>query len=69
MALDKFELESDIKGLLTDMMNKDTPSVDEFARRLSVAIYLFVKQGEVDYQGGLANSGGPVTGTLIGNIK
>lgn len=69
MALDKGKLESDIKGLLTDMMTKDTNSIDEFARRLSTAIDSFVKKGEVDYQGGLTNSGGPVTGTLKGNIK
>lgn len=69
MALNKSKLETDIKQLLEEMMKREQNSFDEFAKRLATAIETYVKQGEIDYLGGLVNSGGAVTGTIQGNIK
>lgn len=69
MALDKGELKNDIKSILTDMMERETNSFDEFAERLATAIDSYTKKAEIDYQGGLANNGGPVTGTFKGQLK
>lgn len=69
MALDKGELKSDIKSILTDMMERETNSFDEFAERLAGAIDSYTKKAEIEYISGLANSGGPVTGTFKGNLK
>lgn len=69
MALDKSKLKSDIKSILTDMMNREQNSFDEFADRLATAIDGYVKKAEIEYVSGLANNGGPVTGTFVGNIK
>lgn len=69
MALDKSKLEGNIKQLLEDMMGREQNSFTEFATRLATAIDSYVKQGEIEYLGGLANSGGAVTGTIQGNIK
>lgn len=69
MALDKSKLETEIKQLLEDMMKREENSFNEFATRLATAIDTYVKQGEIEYLGGLANSGGAVTGTIQGTIK
>lgn len=69
MALDKSKLEKGIKQLLEDMMQREQNSFDEFAKRLATAIDAYVKEGEIEYLGGLANSGGAVTGTIQGTIK
>ncbi|WP_413512088.1 hypothetical protein [Myroides odoratus] len=69
MALDKSKLEKGIKQLLEDMMQREQNSFDEFAKRLATTLDTYVKEGEIEYLGGLANSGGAVTGTIQGNIK
>lgn len=69
MALDKSKLETGIKQLLEDMMQREQNSFDEFAKRLATVIDAYVKEGEIEYLGGLANSGGAVTGTIQGTIK
>ena len=69
MALDKSKLETGIKQLLDDMMRREENSFDEFANRLATVIDMYVKEGEIEYLGGLANSGGAVTGTIQGTIK
>lgn len=69
MALDKSKLEKGIKQLLEDMMQREENSFDEFAKRLATTIDAYVKEGEIEYLGGLANSGGAVTGTIQGTIK
>ncbi|WP_353102365.1 hypothetical protein [Myroides odoratus] len=69
MALDKSKLEKGIKQLLEDMMQREQNSFDEFAKRLATTIDAYVKEGEIEYLGGLANSGGAVTGTIQGTIK
>lgn len=69
MALDKSKLETGIKQLLEDMMKREENSFDEFAKRLATTIDAYVKEGEIEYLGGLANSGGAVTGTIQGTIK
>lgn len=69
MALDKSKLEKGIKQLLEDMMQREQNSFDEFAKRLATTIDAYIKEGEIEYLGGLANSGGAVTGTIQGTIK
>jgi hypothetical protein len=69
MALDKSKLENGIRQLLEDMMQREQNSFDEFAKRLATTIDAYVKEGEIEYLGGLANSGGAVTGTIQGTIK
>ncbi|MGQ8869009.1 hypothetical protein [Myroides sp. TSA_177.3] len=69
MALDKSKLEKGIKQLLEDMMQREQNSFDEFAKRLATTIDAYVKEGEIEYLGGLVNSGGAVTGTIQGTIK
>lgn len=69
MALDKGKLKSDIKSILTDMMERETNSFDEFAERLAGAVDSYTKKAEIEYISGLSNSGGPVTGTFKGNLK
>ncbi|MDM1045261.1 hypothetical protein HX004_10210 [Myroides sp. 1354] len=69
MALDKSKLETGIRQLLEDMMKREENSFDEFANRLATVIDTYVKEGEIEYLGGLANSGGAVTGTIQGTIK
>lgn len=69
MALDKSKLETGIKQLLEDMMKREENSFDEFANRLATTIDAYIKEGEIEYLGGLANSGGAVTGTIQGTIK
>lgn len=69
MALDKGKLKNDIKSILTDMMERETNSFDEFADRMATAIDSYTKQAEIIYVSGLANNGGPVTGTFKGNLK
>lgn len=68
MALNKTELKVKIVGILTDMLQRENTSIEEFATRLSNAIDDYVKEGEIDYQGGLTSPDGAVTGTINGTI-
>lgn len=47
MALNKAGLKTTIKNLMTEMLEKEENSIDEFAERLSAAIDVFVKSGTV----------------------
>jgi hypothetical protein len=47
MALDKPGLKATIKALMTEMLEKEENSIDEFAERLSTAIDTYVKTGLV----------------------
>ena len=69
MALNKALLKSDIKAIMTEMRTRTDVSDDEFADRLSTAIDTYVKTAAIVYVSGLANSGGPVTGTFAGNLE
>lgn len=47
MALNKAGLKATIKALMTEMLEKEENSIDEFAERLSTAIDVYVKSGLV----------------------
>lgn len=70
MSLNKANLKNDIIGIMTDMLSRENTSIDEFATRLSDTIDVYVKEADVNYTSGLIapTSGGPVTGTFIGNL-
>jgi hypothetical protein len=69
MALNKALLKGKIEGILMDMLQRENTSVAEFATRLSDAVDDYVKQGELNYTGGLIAPNGSVTGTIQGNIQ
>lgn len=48
MALNKVALKASIRSLLKDMSEREEPSIDEYADRLSGAIDEFVKSGKVN---------------------
>ncbi|MEN9977227.1 MAG: hypothetical protein RIR36_1387, partial [Bacteroidota bacterium] len=62
-------LKSRIAEIMTDMMEREDTSIDEFATRLSSAIDVYVKQATVVYTGGLIAPNGAVTGTFNGNLQ
>lgn len=68
MALNKTDLENEIKELLTQMLTRENTSIDEFARRLSSSIHDFVKSADIKYDNGLSAPNGSVTGTFNGSL-
>jgi len=69
MALNKSELKTQIAAIMTDMMARETTSIDEFATRLSNTIDAYVKEATVVYSSGLIAPNGAVTGTFNGNLQ
>ncbi len=69
MALNKTDLENQIKEMLTQMLTREETSIDEFASKLSNSIYDFVKSADVKYNNGLSAPNGPVTGTFNGRLE
>jgi len=70
MSLDKGALKTTIVQLLTDMLEKEENSIEEFADRLSTAIDDYTKGAKIVYASGLTSAtGGAVTGTFNGNIE
>ncbi|AUS04480.1 hypothetical protein [Pseudotamlana carrageenivorans] len=69
MALNKTQLQADIKNLLTEMMQRENTSIDEFAERLSNSIDDYVKSASIQYNSGLVAPNGAVTGTFNGNLN
>lgn len=69
MALNKADLKTKIAAIMTDMMERENTSIDEFAIRLSNAIDAYVKEATVVYTSGLIAPNGPVTGTFNGNLQ
>lgn len=70
MAMNKNDLKEKIAELLTDMMERDETSIDEFATRLAAAVVEEVQKADVIYTSGLIapSGGGPVTGTFEGEL-
>ena len=68
MALNKAGLKTTIISLLTDMLEKEENSIEEFANRLSDGIDVFVKSGTVSVSvtttGTATNHTGSGTGTI-----
>lgn len=68
MALNKAALKTTIIAILTDMLNKEENSIEEFATRLSDGIEVFVKSGTVSVTvtttGTATNHTGSGTGTI-----
>jgi hypothetical protein len=69
MALNKADLKTKIEAIMTDMMEREDTSIDEFATRLSNAIDAYVKEATVVYSSGLIAPNGAVTGTFNGNLQ
>jgi len=69
MALNKPQLKTAIKSLMTEMLEKEENSIDEFAARLSDAIDVFVKSGTVTVNVATTGSATAQTGTGTGNIN
>jgi hypothetical protein len=69
MALNKADLKTKIAAIMTDMMERENTSIDEFATRLSNAIDAYVKEATVVYSSGLIAPNGAVTGTFNGNLQ
>lgn len=69
MALDKSKLQNGIKNIMTDMLDREVNSIDEFSERLASLIDTYVKEAEIVYLTGLTASSYPVTGTFKGNLK
>ena len=70
MALNKTALKTEIIGIMTDMLQRENTSIEEFATRLSDAIDDYVKEADIIYTTGLTSAtGGVVTGTFEGNLE
>ncbi|WP_336070004.1 hypothetical protein [Mesoflavibacter sp. CH_XMU1404-2] len=70
MALNKTALKTEIVGIMTDMLQRENTSIEEFATRLSDAIDDYVKEADIIYTTGLTSAtGGAVTGTFEGNLE
>ena len=71
MALNKSNLKNKIVQIMTDMMQRENTSIDEFATRLSDAIDEYVKEAKIVYENGLVapSGGGAVTGTFNGTLQ
>lgn len=69
MALDKTGLKTTIKSLLTEMLDKEENSIDEFSTRLSDAIDVFVKSGTVTVNVSTTGTATAQTGTGTGTIS
>jgi hypothetical protein len=69
MALNKADLKNAIIQIMTDMLSRETDSIDEFATRLSDAIDDYVKTATIVYQAGLTAPNGAVTGMFNGHLQ
>jgi hypothetical protein len=69
MALNKNQLKQEIIQILTDMMQREHNSIDEFADRLATAVDNYVKQATIVYENGLVSPMGAVTGTFNGHLE
>lgn len=69
MALNKEALKQNIVAILTDMMEREESSIEEFATRLSDSVDTFVKTATIKYTSGLTAPNGAVTGTFNGNLE
>jgi len=69
MSLNKAQLKTDVKTILTDLMQSENVGIDEFATRLSDAIDDYVKDAEIKYTSGLNAGSNTVTGTFNGKLE
>lgn len=69
MALNKPQLKSTIISLLTDMLEKEENSIEEFAARLTDAVETFVKSGTVTVTVTTTGSATTQSGTGTGSIN
>lgn len=68
MALDKVGLKTTITTLLTEMLEKEENSINEFAERLSTAIDVFVRSGTITVSVTTTGSATAQSGGGTGNI-
>ena len=69
MSLNKTDLKNDIIQIMTDMLQRDSTSIEEFATRLSDSIDTYVKEADINYSGGLTAPNGAVSGTFNGSLS
>lgn len=71
MAMSISNLKVKIAALLSDMMERDETSIEEFATRLATAVVEEVQAADIIYSSGLVapSGGGPVTGTFEGELE
>lgn len=69
MALNKADLKNNIVAILTDMMEREESSIEEFATRLSDSVDVYVRTATIKYTSGLVAPNGAVTGTFNGNLQ
>lgn len=69
MALETTQLKQTIVGLMTEMLEREENSIEEFAQRLSDAIEVHIKTATIVYTGGLTAPNGAVSGTFNGQLQ
>lgn len=69
MTLNKGGLKNEIVVILTDMLTKETNSIEEFATRLSDAIDVYVKSGTVNVDVTTSGTATAQKGTGTGTIS
>lgn len=69
MALDKATLKTTIVGIMTDMLEREETSIEEFAERLSDAVDTYTRGAKIVYTSGLTAPNGAVTGTFTGELQ
>lgn len=69
MALDKAQLKTDFKSLVTDMRTREENSDDEFAERFANLMDEYIKSATINYTSGLITPQGSVTGTFVGKLS
>lgn len=70
MALNKTGLKNEIVAIMSDMLQRENTSIEEFATRLSDAVDDYVKEADIIYTTGLTSAtGGVVTGTFEGHLQ
>lgn len=69
MALQKEALKIEIVSIMTDMLTKESNSIEDFATRLADAIDIYVKTGSVNVTVATTGSATAQAGTGTGTIS
>lgn len=64
MALNKAQLKQEIAQIMTDMLDREEDSIEEYSTRLSNAIDDYVKSMTITYVSGLVAGNIPVAGSF-----
>lgn len=69
MSLDVNRLKGKISGLMTEMLEREETSIDEFSERLATAVIEEIKESTIIYESGLTAPNGPVSGVFNGKLE